>query len=329
MPRFTKPFVFLFPGQGAQYPGMALDFWEQAPELRHLFELASDSTGQDMHDLLLNADGETLKRTDVSQPAITLANLSAAAYLAQQGFRAAGVAGFSLGEYAALVSAGVLSPEDCFRLVSARGKAMQESADRLGRGAGAAGMAAVIGLAPFQVASLIAAWKDEGVSDLYVANSNSPKQTVVAGTGEALAKGAGRFKAAGAKGFIRLAVAGPFHSPLIKDAAERFQPVLESVAFRDPRIPCYSNVSGTVLRTGAQAKQGALEQITKPVRWLDEEQAIAAQKGLAGVLETGPGTVLTGLWKEAGSPLPCLSAGTVAGIDAFLETLSKRASACS
>ncbi|MDR3115024.1 MAG: ACP S-malonyltransferase [Treponema sp.] len=319
---FTRPFVWLFPGQGAQYQGMALDFWEQAQEVRQLFELASDSTGQDMYALLLNGDRETLKRSDISQPAITLANLSAAAYLAKQGFQAAGVAGFSLGEYAALVIAGVISAENCFRLVRARGKAMQESADRLGRGATAPGMAAVIGLTPEQVASLIAVWKAQGVSGLYAANINSPRQTVVAGTSEALAMAISRFKDAGAKRVIPLAVAGPFHSPLIADAAERFRPVLESVAFMDPLIPCYSNVSGTVLSTGAEAKQRALEQITKPVRWLDEERAIAAQTGIAGVLETGPGQVLTGLWKEAGNPLPCMSAGTVAAIEEVLRTLT-------
>jgi [acyl-carrier-protein] S-malonyltransferase len=317
---FTHPFVLLFPGQGAQYHGMALDFWDQAEEVRQLFELASDSAGKDMRALLLNGDEEALKRTDVSQPAITLANLSAAAYLAKQGFRAAGAAGFSLGEYAALVTAGVLSPEDCFRLVTARGKAMQEAADRLGTGAAAPGMAAVIGLAPEQVGSLIAAWKAEGVSGLYAANINSPGQTVVAGTSEALAIAASRFKDAGAKRVIPLAVAGPFHSPLIADAAEQFRPVLESVAFRDPVIPCYSNVSGTLLSTGAEAKQRSLEQITKPVRWLDEERAIAAQTGIEGVLETGPGKTLTGLWKEAGIPLPCVKAGTVAAIDQFLRT---------
>jgi [acyl-carrier-protein] S-malonyltransferase len=317
----TNQFVFLFPGQGAQYQGMALDFWEHSQKVRQLFELASDSTGKNMQALLQDANAATLKRTDVSQPAITLANLSAAAYLAEKGLRAAGAAGFSLGEYAALVTGRVISPEDCFHLVTARGKAMQESADRLGSGTAAPGMAAVIGLAPERAESLIAAWQADGLSGLYVANINSPGQTVVAGTSDALAAAVSRFKDAGAKRVLRLQVAGPFHSPLIGDAAEQFLPVLESVAFRDPMIPLYSNVSGGLLNTGAEAKQRALEQITQPVRWLDEERAIAAQKGIEGVLETGPGTVLRGLWKDAGSPLPCESGGTVAAIDQFLRIL--------
>jgi [acyl-carrier-protein] S-malonyltransferase len=300
---------------------MALDFWEHSPEVRRLFELAAESTGKNMQALLRDADAATLKRTDVSQPAITLANLSAAAYLAEQGLEPAGAAGFSLGEYAALVTGGVISPEDCFRLVTARGKAMQESADRLGSGTAAPGMAAVIGLAPEQVESLIAVWQADGISGLYAANINSTGQTVVAGTSEALAVAVSRFKDAGARRVLRLQVAGPFHSPLIRDAAEQFLPVLESVMFRDPVIPLYSNVTGGVLNTGAEAKQRALEQITQPVRWLDEERAIAAQKGIAGVLETGPGTVLRGLWKDAGSPLPCESAGTIAAIDQLLRSL--------
>jgi [acyl-carrier-protein] S-malonyltransferase len=316
-----QEFVLLFPGQGAQYQGMALDFWEKDADVRRLFELASDYTGQNLYTLLLQGDGETLRRTDVSQPAITLANLSAAAYLAKQGVRIAGAAGFSLGEYAALVAAGLISPEDCFRLVKVRGEAMQESADRLGRGAAAPGMAAVIGLAPEKVVALIAEWEVEGLSGLYAANINSPRQTVVAGTSEALAAAVSRFKDAGAKRVVRLAVAGPFHTPLIADAVERLRPVLESVPFRDPVIPCYSNVTGAALCTGAEAKQRAIEQMTNPVRWFDEERAIAAQTGITGVLETGPGTVLTGLWKDAGGPLPCVNAGTVAGIDAWVQTL--------
>ena len=139
--------VFLFPGQGAQYQGMALDLWEVSAGVKRLFDLASALCGRDMRGLLAEADGETLKRTDVSQPAITLANLAAAAYLGERGFRPVAAAGFSLGEYAALCAAGLIGEEDCFRLVKARGEAMQASADRLRAEGGdaAPGMAAVLG----------------------------------------------------------------------------------------------------------------------------------------------------------------------------------------
>lgn len=318
--------AFLFPGQGAQYQGMALDFFKASGEVRALFALASDIMGRDMGDLLENTGDETLKRTDISQPAITLANLAAAVFLKDRGLIPAGCAGFSLGEYAALVISSVISVEDCFRLVKARGRVMQESVDRI-RAESAQkkpdaaapdtvepGMAAVIGLSPTQVEALVAQWTAEGFSGLYGANFNSPRQVVVAGTAEALAAAQERFKAAGARRVLRLPVAGPFHSPLIAGAAEKFAPFLEEVSFKDPAIPLYSNVSGKPVRTGAEARELALKQITSPVRWIEEEEAIAAS-GIGAVAETGPGKVLQGLWKESGSTLPCYAAGTVEAVE--------------
>ncbi|MDR0876799.1 MAG: ACP S-malonyltransferase [Treponema sp.] len=360
--------IFLFPGQGAQYRGMALDLLEAGgTEVKRLFETASEICGKDMQALLRDSDDETLKRTDISQPAITLANLAAAAFLAEQGIHPAACAGFSLGEYAALVCASVIKVEDCFTLVKARGEAMQKSADRIRREADSAvpspeeclpgmaklpGMAAVIGLAPEKVESLITEWKTSAgnggaIAGLYPANINSPKQLVVSGTAAALAEAEKLFKEAGARRFIRLQVAGPFHSPLIADAAEIFRPVLEAASFYDPAIPFYSNVTGTRVTSGAELKKFALAQITSPVRWTEEEAAINAEwngasetaekivvlepqpsepasegssvlepqpSSLASegssVLETGPGKVLQGLWKDSGSVIPCYAAGT-------------------
>ncbi|MDR3138545.1 MAG: ACP S-malonyltransferase [Treponema sp.] len=312
-----KTSCFLFPGQGAQYPGMALDLRENSRGVKNLFELASDIMGKDMGALLGDSGGEALKRTDAAQPAVTLANLAAAVYLEERGIRPAGCAGFSLGEYAALVSAGVIGPEDCFRLVKARGEAMLAAADRIREispGREAPGMAAVIGLEPEQVLALIAEWSAAGLSGLYPANINSPRQLVVAGTAGALALAEEKFKAAGARRFVRLQVSGPFHSPLIAGAAESFAPVLEGVPFKDPVIPLYSNVSGGPVASGAEAKKFALAQITSPVRWIEEEGAVNRQEGLEAVLETGPGTVLRGLWKDSGSKIPCHAAGTEADI---------------
>jgi [acyl-carrier-protein] S-malonyltransferase len=314
-----KHIIFLFPGQGAQYRGMGLDFGEKSRAAGKLFEIASDIVGKDMGSLLRDSEDAVLKRTDVSQPAITLVNLSAAGYLAERGILPAGCGGFSLGEYAALVLSGVISPEDCFKLVKVRGEAMQAAADRIGSGGNAPGMAAVIGLAPEQVEALIAGWQAGGLSGLYAANINAPRQVVVSGTAAALKEAEIRFKEAGARRVLRLAVAGPFHSPLIADAAERFRPVLESVEFHDPLIPFYSNVSGKLVKTGAEAKRLSLRQITEPVRWVEEEAAAAAQEGITAVLETGPGKVLQGLWKDSGSPVPCFAAGTAADIDRLAE----------
>jgi [acyl-carrier-protein] S-malonyltransferase len=312
--------VFLFPGQGAQYQGMALDFLNSgSAAVKKLFETASAVFEKDAEALLRDSDADTLKRTDVSQPTVTLANLAAAAFLAEQGWEPKACAGFSLGEYAALVCSGVISAEDCLRLVKARGAIMQQNADKLRQAAGgdpsaAPGMAAVMGLAPDQVETLIAEWTAAGLKDLYAANINSPRQVAVSGTAAALTEAETRFKEAGAKRVLRLQVAGPFHSPLLADVTEAFRPILEAVEFNDPKIPLYSNVTGKRIGSGGEAKKLALSQITSPVRWLDEQIEIAAAGGFEACLEVGPGKVLQGLWKDSGSEVPCHAAGTVEDI---------------
>jgi [acyl-carrier-protein] S-malonyltransferase len=307
--------AYLFPGQGAQYTGMALDLRAAHAVVKPLFDIASEICGKDMR-AVMESDAETLKRTDVSQPAVTLANLAAAEALAGWGYSPAACAGFSLGEYAALASAGLISVEDCFRLVKARGEAMQRSADRLREagGDGTPGMAAVIGITPEQAGAIIAEWSAAGLTDLYVANINSPRQLVISGTTAALAEAETRFKKAGARRVLRLQVAGPFHSPLIADAAEAFHPVLDAVTFHDPRVPIYSNVTGKRISSGVEAKKLALAHITSPVRWVEEEAALAAEGGFGACLEVGPGKVLQGLWRESGGGIPCYAAGTVEDI---------------
>jgi [acyl-carrier-protein] S-malonyltransferase len=313
----TDKTFFVFPAQGAQYPGMAVDFLRQGGEkVKRLFSLASEIQGKDMADLLSNSSPEYLKRTDVSQPAITLANLAAAEYLAEKGMTPSACAGFSLGEYAALAVAGVINVEDCLFLVTHRGNAMQAAIDRIqgGDAANAPGMAAVVGLSPENVEALIAEWKSSGLTDLYAANFNSSKQVVVSGSAAALVEAEKRFKEAGARRFMRLAVAGPYHSPFMKEAADAFSPYLEKVHFNDPKIPIFSNVTGKQVLSGAEAKTLAVKQIVEPVRWTEEE-ALMVKFEPKELLETGPGKVLQGLWKDLGNSIPCYSAGTAAEID--------------
>jgi [acyl-carrier-protein] S-malonyltransferase len=319
----TGKAFFLFPGQGAQYTGMALDFLESgSAAVKSLFDNACEICGRDMK-ALVQATDDVLKRTEASQPAITLTNLAAAAYLAEKGIAPAGCAGFSLGEYAALAVSGVITTEDCFLLVSQRGKAMQAAADQLetegktADGKNIPGMAAVMGLEPEKVEALIAEWKAAGntdVQELYAANINSPRQTVVGGTAGALTAAEALFTAAGARRYMRLQVNCPFHTPLLAGAAAQFQPFLDKVQFKDPQIPVFSNVSGKRVASGEEAKRLALAQITSPVRWIDELRSIAAVGGLDCLLEVGPGKVLQGLWKDSGSELPCYAAGTVEDI---------------
>ena len=316
---------------------MALDLLDASfscrEKLQHLFALVSEIVGKDMIALLRSCEPEILKRTDVSQPAITLANLAAATCLIENGIRPCGCAGFSLGEYTALVVAGVISVEDCFTLVTARGKAMQTATDRIKNNTDStadeeAGMAAVIGLRPEKVEELIKKWKDTKnpvLQELYAANFNSPKQTVLSGSGKALAEAETLFTDTNADGFIRLEVAGPFHSPFMAQAAEEFRSVLEKAVFNDPVLPLYSNVSGKLISTGEQAKKMALLQITGAVRWTDEEAAIKAEAeteaagGFDTCLEAGPGKVLQRLWRDSGSTIPCLPAGTAAAISKLIS----------
>ena len=338
-----KKIAFLFPGQGAQYPGMGLDLLDVSQGARKVFETASDILRIDMVSLIRDSDSEALKRTDISQIAITTASLAAVAFLRERGFDSFACAGFSLGEYPALAHAGVISIEDCFFLVSERGKAMQAAIDRIqqesddsgaeatisanatfGANATGPGMAAVIGLPPEQVETLIAEWKIGGLRDLYAANFNSPKQTVISGSTAALAEVQTRFKEAGAKRVIRLQVAGPFHSPFMKEVAQVFEPVLEKVVFNDPKIMLFSNVTGKQVLSGEEAKKLAVMQITYPVRWVEEEASIAAC-GIDACFEVGPGKVLQGLWKDSsiisgyisgsGNEIQFFSAGTTEDIN--------------
>jgi [acyl-carrier-protein] S-malonyltransferase len=322
-------YAYLFPGQGAQYSGMAMDLLS-SNAVKSLFDTASLIFEKDVKELL-QSDADALKRTDVSQPAITAANLAAMTFLNENGFTPSACAGFSLGEYAALVCAGIINAADCFRLVKIRGEAMQKTADRLrekaqqsaqnSEGDSAPGMAAIVGLEPEKVESLIRQWSSEkNLKDLYAANINSSKQVVVSGTAAALTEAENLFKEAGAKRVIRLQVAGPFHSPLMSDALETFVPVLEKVKFNDPVITIFSNVTGKKICSAAEAKKLAVQQITCPVRWVEEQVSIAGS-GIEACLEVGPGKVLQGLWKDAalacanGNEIPVYAAGTIEDIE--------------
>jgi [acyl-carrier-protein] S-malonyltransferase len=311
-----KKAFLLFPGQGAQFPGMALDLLEAGGEsVKRLFSLASEIFGKDTIGMLHDSSPEELKKTDISQPAITLANLAAAAYLAEKGIKPAGAAGFSLGEYSALAASGVISVEDCLRLVARRGEAMQAAIDRINANdPKPPGMAAVIGLAPERVEALIAEWRKDGLTGLNAANINSPRQVALSGSAAALEEAEKRFKEAGAKRFMRLQVAGPYHSPFMKEAAAEFDAHLDKVRFSDPAIPVFSNVTGRQIHSGEEAKALAHRHILEGVRWTDEEAAIALLEPEA-LLEVGPGKVLQGLWKDTGSGIPCYGAGSAAEIN--------------
>lgn len=297
--------AFLFPGQGTQYPGMAQDLFEASAAVRDLFTLAADSTGIDVRRLLFEGTEDELKETINTQVAVTLANLAVATVLGEHGIKADGVAGFSLGEYAALVEAGVLTTAQVFPLVKRRGEFMTLACESLDRSAGAPGMAAIIGLTPDKIDAALAV---AAIPNLFGANYNSPHQTVIAGTAAALTAGIEALKAAGARRAVVLKLAGPFHSPLLADAGRALEEELKAVEFKNPIKTLFSNVTGSVVTTGVEAKALAVRHVTSPVRWTTEEQAIVSA-GFTRVIEAGPGSVLTGLWEAFSPSHPSIPAG--------------------
>lgn len=284
---------FLFPGQGAQFPGMGKDLYDENPEAREVFAAATAAAGFDVAELIFTGSEDDLKSTDRSQVAITTVNLAARQVLAARGIESDGAAGFSLGEYSALVDAGVLRAEDALKLVTLRGQIMERVSRSLDSDSGSAGMAAVLGLDPDTIVSLL---RDAGIPDVYPANLNSPLQTVLSGTAARLEEAASVLKEGGARRVVTLKVSGPFHSPLMQEAKERFSGELARFEFADPRKPVYANVTAGPIRSGEESRQLCAEQLVAPVRWVDEETAILADR-YDQLLEVGPGEVLTGLWK--------------------------------
>jgi [acyl-carrier-protein] S-malonyltransferase len=302
---------FLFPGQGAQYPGMAKDLYEASAQVKELFTLASDTTGMDCKRLLFEGSEEELKATDNTQVAVTLASVAAAAVLKERGITPAGCAGFSLGEYAALCEAGVIRLEDLFPVVKARGELMEKAARNLDSAAGQAGMAAVLGM---EAEAAVKVLEAQSSGEVFLANHSSPKQIVLAGTAAGLKAAEEDFKAAGARRYVILKVSAPFHSPLLKEAAEALKEVLAAVEFSDPRIPVYANYTGKRIASGREARENCVQQAVSTVRWVDEEQSLVAD-GYTRCLEVGPGSVLGGLWKAFNRELPCQAAGMLEDIE--------------
>lgn len=282
--------AYVFPGQGAQFVGMGKDLYENNPEAKELFEKANEILGFRITDLMFNGTEDDLKQTKVTQPAIFLHSVLLAKSLGDE-FKPDMVAGHSLGEFSALVAAGALSFEEGLKLVSKRAMAMQKACE-----AQPSTMAAVLALPDSKVEELCA--EVDGI--VAPANYNCPGQVVISGSIEAVDAACEKMKAAGAKRALRLKVGGAFHSPLMQPAQEELAEAIEAAEFHTPVCPIYQNVDGKPHTDPAEIKANLIKQLTAPVRWTYDVEAMIAD-GADEFIELGPGSVLQGLVKKINS----------------------------
>jgi [acyl-carrier-protein] S-malonyltransferase len=285
-------FAFVFPGQGSQSVGM-LDAWGDHPAVRSTLAEASEALGEDVGALIHAGPKEQLDLTSNTQPVMLTAGIACyRAWLADTGREPAAVAGHSLGEYTALVAAGALSLADALPLVRFRAQAMQEAVP-----VGAGGMAAILGLDAAAVREGCAQAAQASGEAVEAVNFNDPKQTVIAGTKAGVEKACELLKAAGAKRALPLPVSAPFHSSLMKPAAERLKERLAAVSFHAPRIPVVNNIDVAIQQQPDAIRDALYRQAFGPVRWVEVVQALRA-RGLTHIMECGPGKVLAGMVKR-------------------------------
>ena len=291
-----KSFAFVFPGQGSQSVGM-LDAWGDHPAVAAALAEASDALGEDLGRLIKDGPKEALAMTTNTQPVMLVAGVAAyRAWLAEGGAEPSVVAGHSLGEYSALVAAGALTLAQAAPLVRFRAQAMQDAVP-----AGTGAMAAILGMDAQRVIEGCAdAVRSFGVGTSEVAeavNFNDPGQTVIAGSKAGVDKACELLKAAGAKRTLQLAVSAPFHSSLMKPAAERLRGKLAETPFAAPRIAVINNIEVRAETEPDRIRAALYEQAFGPVRWVECVQAIKA-RGITAIVECGPGKVLAGLCKR-------------------------------
>ncbi|QHW30101.1 ACP S-malonyltransferase [Paenibacillus rhizovicinus] len=301
--------AFVFPGQGAQAVGMGQDIYEAFPASRAVIDAADEALGFKLSDIIFQGPEEQLKQTANTQPALLAVSIAFLEALKESGLKADYAAGHSLGEYSALVAAGTLSFQDAIRTVRARGEFMEQAVPS-GQGA----MAAVLGAEREALAALcVSASADAGAVEL--ANVNCPGQIVVSGTAAGVQAVVERGKEAGAKRVIPLEVSGPFHSSLMKPAAERLEGVLASVSMQDASIPVIANVTARPVTESGEIRKLLAEQVYSPVLWEDSVRCLIEQ-GVDTFVEIGSGTVLAGLIKKIDKTVKVISVNSLEALKA-------------
>ena len=299
---------FLFPGQGAQYVGMAKDLYENSVEVREMIKTANDALNINLSDIMFSGPEEKLKQTEYTQPAIFLHSVVLSSLIRLLEPQAA--AGHSLGEYSALVSAGAVQFYEAVQLVRARGMAMQQAGmDNPGT------MAAIIGLSPEQIKDCCAKVSEVGI--VQPANFNSPGQIVISGSVAGVKKAMEFCKESGARLAKELVVSGAFHSPLMESAKGKLKNALDKTNFYDARFPVYTNVSAKPVTKGEELKEMLYQQVTSPVRWEETINNMIAD-GINEFYEMGPGKVLQGLVKRINPDIKCRGIDKYSDLEQYL-----------
>lgn len=306
--------AWMFPGQGSQAVGMGVAAAEKYPAAAELYSKASAILGWDLLDTCRKGPEDHLRQTHIAQPALFVTGCAAAAVLKSSGLAPEAVAGHSIGEYAALWSAGVISFEEGLRLVAERGRLMHEAGQKR-----PGSMAAILGLTSDQARGLC---KQAELSGVVVAvNFNSPEQVVIAGEQAAVAKVVELAPAAGAKRVIPLNVSGAFHSPLMAEAATAMRQALDRVAFQNASSPIVMNADGGLHSKAQDIKEVLARQLDSPVEWVRSMETLKSQ-GFTVFVECGSGRVLSGLLKRIDKQLQAYSTESTEAIDQTLSSLS-------
>jgi len=308
-------FAFVFPGQGSQSVGMLNSIAERA-EVRATLQEASEALGEDIAKLIAEGPAEALSLTTNTQPVMLTAGVAFfRAWLAAGGALPKVMAGHSLGEYSALVAAGVITFKDAVPLVRFRAEAMQNAVP-----VGTGGMAAILGLEDEKVIEVCAGASAASGGVVEAVNFNAPGQVVIAGASDAVSKACELLKAAGAKRALPLPVSAPFHSSLLQPASEKLKTYLADIEFKAPTISVINNVDVAILNDPNAIKDALVRQAAKPVRWHETIQAMADQ-GIVQAVECGPGKVLAGLTKRINDQMTGVPLFDEASLNEALATL--------
>ena len=278
--------AFIFPGQGAQYIGMGKDFYEQIPVSKEMFDLASEAAGLDVAALCFE-ENDRINITEYTQIAMLTMEVALLKAVLEKGYQPDVTAGLSLGEYGAITAAGVMCPEDVFKVVRKRGIYMQEAVPTGGA------MTAVLGLGAAQIEAVC----EETEGCVSIANYNCPGQIVITGEAEAVGKAAEALAAAGAKRCVPLNVSGPFHSRMLTGAGEKLGEALKDVTVHDIQIPYLANVTGDYVTDREQVKPLLTQQVSSSVRWQQSVEKMIAD-GVDTFVEIGPGKTLSGFMRK-------------------------------